>query len=56
MTDNTKLKEQLRYSSLLGCKIGLMLPISETCIQNYNDVYTIVDKIQTKNAIALQIR
>ncbi|CAG8509037.1 6911_t:CDS:2, partial [Scutellospora calospora] len=28
----------------------------QTCVQNHDDIYTIVDKIQTKNAIASQVR
>ena len=56
MTDNTKLKEHLSYSSTLGCIIGSILPISETRVSNYEEIITIIDKIKVKKAIAKQVR
>lgn len=56
MTDNTKLKECLSYSAILGCIIGSTLPISETKVSNYEEVITIIDKIKAENAIAKQVR
>ena len=56
MTDNTKLKESLSYSSTLGCVIRLTISISETKVSNYEEVITIIDKIKIENAIAKQVR
>jgi hypothetical protein len=56
MTDNTKLKEHLSYSAMLGCIIGSTLSNSETKISNYEEVIAIIDKIKSKKAIAKQVR
>jgi len=42
MSDNTKLKSSLRYSSQLGCIIGSTLSKEETKINNYNDIPNII--------------
>lgn len=56
MTDNTKLKERLRYSSILGCIIGSTLPKEETVINVYSDIPSTIAKIKEKNAIAKDVR
>ncbi|CAG8773689.1 21305_t:CDS:2 [Cetraspora pellucida] len=56
MTNNTKLKEQLGYLSLLGCIVGSTLLALQTHVQSHNDIYTIINKIKSENAIALQVR
>ena len=55
-TDNTKLKEKLRYSASLGAILGSTLPLQETLVSSYNEIDTIVKKIQTNNAIAKYVR
>ncbi|CAG8813899.1 13705_t:CDS:2, partial [Cetraspora pellucida] len=47
---------QLGYSSLLGCIVGSTLPALQTRVQSHNNIYTIIDKIKSKNAIASQVR
>jgi len=56
MSDNTKLKERLGYSSLLGCIVGSTLPLSQTYVTLHDDIYTIIDQIKENNAIAIQVR
>jgi hypothetical protein len=56
ITDNTKLKENLSYSAILGCVIESILPISETKVSNYEKVITIINKIKVENAIAKQVQ
>jgi hypothetical protein len=56
MTDNTKLKERLQYSPILGCIIGSTLPIEETVINVYGDIPSTISKIKEKNAIAKDVR
>ena len=56
MSDNTKLKERLGYSSLLGCIVGSTLPLSQTYVTSHDDIYTIIDQIKENNAIAIQVR
>ncbi|CAG8848498.1 4590_t:CDS:2, partial [Gigaspora margarita] len=56
MTDNTKLKPQLRYSSILGCIIGSILLKEETCINIYSDIPNVITKIKLSNGIAKAIR
>ncbi|CAG8690057.1 12944_t:CDS:2, partial [Funneliformis mosseae] len=51
-TDNTKLEEKLRYSTSLGAILGSTLPLQETSVSSYNEIDTIVKKIQTNNIIA----
>ncbi|CAG8453696.1 11772_t:CDS:2 [Gigaspora rosea] len=48
--------QSLGYSSLLGCVVGSTLPTSQTYVQSHDDVYTIIDKIKSENAIASQVR
>ncbi|CAB4434731.1 unnamed protein product [Rhizophagus irregularis] len=56
MSDNTKLKPALRYSSILGCIIGSTLPIEQTKINTYEDIQPIINDIKTKKAIAKDVR
>ncbi len=56
MTDNTKLKPGLRYSSQFGCIIGSVLDNSETKITDYDQIPQIVNKIKNENAIANNVR
>ncbi|GBC43478.2 hypothetical protein GLOIN_2v1747656 [Rhizophagus irregularis DAOM 181602=DAOM 197198] len=52
MTDNTKLKLRLRYSSQMGCIIGSTFSNNETNIKTYNDISITIDKIKKNNAVA----
>lgn len=56
MTDNTKLKPRLRYSSQMGCIIGSTFSNNETNIKTYNDISITIDKIKENNAIAKYVR
>ncbi|CAB4438414.1 unnamed protein product [Rhizophagus irregularis] len=56
MTDNTKLKERLRYSPILGCIIGSTLSKEETIINVYSDIPSTINKIKEENAIAKDVR
>ena len=56
MSDNTKLKSSLRYSSQLGCIIGSTLSKEETKINNYNDIPNIIQHIKDKKAIGNYVR
>ncbi|RHZ46483.1 hypothetical protein Glove_620g12 [Diversispora epigaea] len=56
MSNNTKLKPSLRYSSRLGCIIGSILSNEETKIQEYNDIPRIINSIKDKKAIANYVR
>ncbi|CAG8855204.1 9611_t:CDS:2, partial [Gigaspora margarita] len=56
MSDNTKLKERLRFSSLYGCIVGSTLSTKLTKVSLYEDIYQIVDMIKSYNAIASQVR
>ncbi|CAI2190875.1 17376_t:CDS:2, partial [Funneliformis geosporum] len=51
-TDNTKLEEKLRYSASLDAILGSILLLQETLVSSYDEIDTIVKKIQTNNAIA----
>ncbi|GES92551.1 putative nuclease HARBI1 [Rhizophagus clarus] len=42
MTDNTKLKERLQYSPILGCIIGSVLSKEETIVNVYGDISNII--------------
>ncbi|CAG8649425.1 16588_t:CDS:2, partial [Gigaspora rosea] len=55
-TDNTKLEEKLRYSAGLDAILGSMLPLHETLVTSYNEIDTIIKKIQANNAIAKYIK
>ncbi|CAG8763904.1 1745_t:CDS:2 [Cetraspora pellucida] len=52
MTDNTKLKLQLKYSSTLGCIIRSILSKEEIQISIYSDIPKVITKIKTLNKIA----
>ncbi|RHZ70343.1 hypothetical protein Glove_272g28 [Diversispora epigaea] len=56
MSDNTKFKYSLRYSSRLGCIIGSILSNEKTKIQEYNDISRIINSIKDKKAIANYVR
>jgi hypothetical protein len=56
MTDNTKLKERLRYSPILGCIIGSILSENKTKINVYGDIPNVINKIKEQNAIAKDVR
>ncbi|CAB4405416.1 unnamed protein product [Rhizophagus irregularis] len=56
MTDNTKLKPHLRYSSQIGCIIGSIFSNNETNIKTYNDISITINKIKKNNAIAKYVR
>ncbi|CAG8788506.1 42886_t:CDS:2, partial [Gigaspora margarita] len=55
MTDNTKLKLGLRYSSNLGCIIESVLSNEETKINIYSDISRIINKIKTEDRIAKSV-
>ena len=56
MTDNTKLKPRLRYSSQMGCIIGLTFSNNETNINTYDDISITINKIKENNIIAKYVR
>jgi hypothetical protein len=56
MTDNTKLKPRLRYSSQLGCIVGSTLSIEDTKIDKYSDIPIIINNIKKEKAIAKDVR
>ena len=56
MTDNTKLKPRLRYSSQMGCIIGSTLSNEETDIKIYSNIPTVINNIKEHNAIAKYVR
>ena len=56
MTDNTKLKSQLRYSPNLGCIIRSTLSKEVTKINVYNDISRIISKIKQEDGIAKSVR
>ncbi len=51
MSDNTKLKEWLEYSSLLDCIVNFTLLLSQTYITSHDNIYTIIDQIKENNTI-----
>ncbi|PKC59334.1 hypothetical protein RhiirA1_400032 [Rhizophagus irregularis] len=53
MTDNTKLKSQLKYSSTFGCIIGSIFSKEETYVNVYSDIPKI---IKSSNGIAKVVR
>ncbi|CAG8602206.1 26999_t:CDS:2 [Dentiscutata erythropus] len=55
MSDNTKIKERLGFSSIFGCIVGSMLLTESTRVFIYEDVHQIVDMIKSRNAIASQV-
>ncbi|CAG8794298.1 12322_t:CDS:2, partial [Dentiscutata erythropus] len=56
MSDNTKLKERLGFSSLYSCIVGSTLSTESTKVSSYEDIYQIIDTIKLHNAIASQVR
>ena len=56
MSDNTKLKSRLRYSTQLGYIIGSTLSQDETKVHIYNDISEIIQSIKNKKAIANNVR
>ncbi|RGB36571.1 hypothetical protein C1646_757962, partial [Rhizophagus diaphanus] len=56
ITDNTKLKPCLRYSSTLGCIVGSVLSNEDTKVNVYNDIPNIINQIKNQNAIAKDVR
>ncbi len=56
MTDNTKLKQWLWYSSNLGCIVGSVLSREETVVDLYNDIPRIINKIKLENGMAKNVR
>ncbi|CAG8559008.1 22567_t:CDS:2, partial [Gigaspora rosea] len=56
MSDNTKLKERLEFSSLYGYIVGSTLSTELTKVSSYEDIYQIVNTIKSQNAIASQVR
>ena len=56
MTDNTKLKPCLRYSSQLGCIVGSILPNDQTKVDIYGDIPKIINNIKNQIAIAKDVR
>ncbi|CAG8717288.1 37789_t:CDS:2 [Gigaspora margarita] len=55
LSDNTKIKERLGFSSLLGCVVGSTLSTELTRVSTHEDIYQIVDMIKSHNAIASQV-
>ncbi|CAG8711031.1 16039_t:CDS:2 [Dentiscutata erythropus] len=55
MTDNTKLKPQLKYSSTLGCIVESIFTKKETCINIYLDISNVITKIKSSNGITKAI-
>lgn len=56
MTDNTKLKSGLYYSSQFGCIIGSTLNYNETKITNYDQIPQVINKIKSEKAFASSVR
>lgn len=56
MTDCTKLKAGLQYSSKLGCIVGSTLDYNDCKIETYDDIYEKVSNIKQRNAIAKYVR
>ncbi len=56
MTDNTKLKPRLQYSSNFGCIIGSVLSKEETIVNIYNDIPKIINNVKSENGIAKNVR
>jgi hypothetical protein len=56
MTDCTKIKPKIAYSSELGCIVGSTLSYNEAQVNNYQDISTLIQKIKDNNQIATQVR
>jgi hypothetical protein len=55
MTDCTKVRPKLTYSDELGCIVGLTLKLSETSVQTYDDIHTIINNIKQKKLLHLKL-
>ncbi|PKC01861.1 hypothetical protein RhiirA5_504384 [Rhizophagus irregularis] len=56
MSDNTKLRPHLQYSSQMGCIIGSTFLNNETNINTYDDISITINKIKENNAVAKYVR
>ncbi|CAG8854125.1 3772_t:CDS:1, partial [Gigaspora margarita] len=56
MTNCTKLKARLQYSSSLGCIVGSTLNRNHCKIETYNDIYNKISDIKQKNAVTKYVR
>ncbi|CAG8584460.1 5235_t:CDS:2, partial [Gigaspora rosea] len=56
MTDCTKVKAGLQFSSSLGCIVGSTLNQNDCIIKTYEDIYNKVSNIKQENAIAKYVR
>ncbi|CAG8816616.1 9723_t:CDS:2 [Gigaspora margarita] len=56
MTDCTKVKSGLHFSSSLDCIVESTLNQNDCIIKTYNDIYDKVSNIKQKNAIAKYVR
>ncbi|CAG8774700.1 45195_t:CDS:2, partial [Gigaspora margarita] len=56
ISDNTKLKERLGFSFLYGYIVGSTLLTKLTKVSSYEDIYKIIETINSHNAIASQVR
>ena len=56
MTDCTKIKVRLQYSSSLGCIVGSTLNQKDCKIETYDDIYNKVFDIKQENAVAKYVR
>ncbi|CAG8781554.1 4269_t:CDS:2, partial [Gigaspora margarita] len=56
ITDCTKVKSELQFSSSLGCIVGLTLNQNDCIIKTYDDIYDKVSNIKQKNAISKYVR
>ncbi|RGB21762.1 hypothetical protein C1646_777304 [Rhizophagus diaphanus] len=55
ITDNTKLKPDLYYSSQFGCIIGSTLNNNETKITDYDQIPQVINKIKSEKAFASSV-
>ncbi|CAG8553684.1 25038_t:CDS:10, partial [Racocetra persica] len=56
MTDCTKIKVGLQYSSSLGCIVGSTLNQKDCKIETYDNIYNKVSDIKQENAVAKYVR
>jgi hypothetical protein len=56
MSDNTKLRPRLRYSSQMGCIIGSTFSNNETNINTYDDITITINKIKENNTVAKYVK
>ena len=45
----------MRYSSNLGCIVGLVLSREETVVDLYNDIPRIINKVKLENGMAKNV-